>query len=416
MAGDWEVVRLDQIYEFSSGLSKPRSEFGSGYPFLSFKDVFYNIFVPNELTELVKSTEHERLSRSVRRGDVFLTRTSETMEELGMSSVALSDVAEATFNGFTKRLRPKSDGVVVPEYAGYFFRGPSFRREVTAMSSLSTRASLNNEMLSRLTITLPPVDTQAAIGSLLKAFDDKIELNQRMSQTLEAMARAIFKSWFKESRSHHSEVVVEDYIATGALVVNDGYRAKRSELAEHGLPFARAGNLKNGFDFSNAEYLAAERVAAAGFKVSQPNDSVFTSKGTVGRIAMVTSSTPRFVYSPQLCFWRVRNDDVLDPIVLFFWMKESEFRAQIEGLKGQTDMADYVSLRDQRQMRITLPGLDEQRKVSAQLRPLVELIDNNEAESRTLAALRDALLPQLLSGELRVPDAEKFIERSEAAV
>src|ERR1017187_5835744 len=196
MGGNWEVVSLDQIYEFSSGLSKPRASFGAGYPFLSFKDVFYNIFVPRKLTELVNSTVQERESRSIKRGDVFLTRTSETMDELGMSCVALTDLPEATFNGFTKRLRPRSEPRVVPEYAGYFFRSPAFRRDVTAMSSLSTRASLNNEMISRLRITLPPIAEQVTIGHILKALDDRIGLNRRMNETLEAMARAVFKSLF----------------------------------------------------------------------------------------------------------------------------------------------------------------------------------------------------------------------------
>src|SRR4051812_21353625 len=99
MAADRKLVSLDQLYDFSSGLSKARSAFGSGYPFLAFKDVFYNSAVPAHLDELVNSTERERCQCSITRGDVFLTRTSETMDELGMSCVALRDIPNATFNG-----------------------------------------------------------------------------------------------------------------------------------------------------------------------------------------------------------------------------------------------------------------------------------------------------------------------------
>ena len=141
-------MTLGDAYDFRSGLSKARSEFGSGYPFLTFKDVFYNTFVPDELGDLVNSSEDERNFGDIKRGDVFLTRTSETMEELGMSCVALRDVPFATFNGFTKRLRPKPGVEIVPEFAGYFFRSSGFRRDVTTMSSMSTRASLNNDMLN----------------------------------------------------------------------------------------------------------------------------------------------------------------------------------------------------------------------------------------------------------------------------
>ncbi|MFM6400822.1 MAG: hypothetical protein ACKPFF_29445, partial [Planktothrix sp.] len=109
------------------------------FPFLSFKDVFNNFFIPEKLSELVESTDKERESFSIKRGDVFLTRTSETVKELGMSCVSLKDYENATFNGFTKRLRPNNNFVIVPEYAGYYFRTSKFRSEVTAMSSASTR-------------------------------------------------------------------------------------------------------------------------------------------------------------------------------------------------------------------------------------------------------------------------------------
>lgn len=85
---EWKECKLGQIYEFASGLSKSREEFGFGYGFLSFKDIFHNYFVPDELTELVNTNEKERKRCSIKKGDVFLTRTSEIQEELGMSCVA----------------------------------------------------------------------------------------------------------------------------------------------------------------------------------------------------------------------------------------------------------------------------------------------------------------------------------------
>jgi type I restriction enzyme S subunit len=196
MGNDWVEYNLTDLYDIRSGLSKPAEDFGEGFPFLSFKDVFYNYFIPDGLTELVKSTEKERNAGSIRRGDVFLTRTSETMNELGMSSVARKDYPNATFNGFCKRLRPFKDADIYPEYVGYFLRSPQFRNKLTAFSTMSTRASLNNDMIGRLKISLPPLPEQKAIAHILGSLDDKIELNRRMNTTLEAMAQALFKSWF----------------------------------------------------------------------------------------------------------------------------------------------------------------------------------------------------------------------------
>jgi len=160
--GEWKEYSLNEVYEFASGLSKDREEFGFGYGFLSYKEIFDNFFVPGQLTNLVNSTEQERINCSIKRGDVFLTRTSETDDELGLSSVALKDYPDATFNGFTKRLRPKGQIKILPEYAGFYFRSPRFRAAVSSMSSITTRASLNNGMLSELKILVPSIEIQCA--------------------------------------------------------------------------------------------------------------------------------------------------------------------------------------------------------------------------------------------------------------
>ena len=188
MGGEWQEARLTDLYDISSGISKPAKEFGSGDPFLSFKDVFYNFFVPDELSQLVQSSKKEQEKCSIRCGDVFLTRTSETMNDLGMSCVALKDYDKATFNGFTKRLRPKSNTTLHPEYVAYYLRSPKFRSEMLAFSTMSTRASLNIEMVSHLKISIPPILEQKSIAWILKKIDDKIELNRQMNSTLESMA------------------------------------------------------------------------------------------------------------------------------------------------------------------------------------------------------------------------------------
>ena len=148
----WTIKTAKELYTYTSGISKGSQFFGTGYPYLTFTEIFHNYFVPDELTSLVQSNDRERENCSIKRGDVFLTRTSETDNELGMSCVALKDYPNATFNGFTKRLRPLTDEVV-PEYAGFYFRSPIFRAAVTPMSSIITRASLNEQMFDKLLIS-----------------------------------------------------------------------------------------------------------------------------------------------------------------------------------------------------------------------------------------------------------------------
>ncbi len=190
---EWKEYNLNEVYDFASGLSKGAAEFGFGHGFLGFKDVFHNFFAPDELTSLVNSTEKEQESCSIKRGDVFLTRTSETDEDLGMSCVALKDYPNATFNGFTKRLRPKGNVEILPEYAGFYFRSPKFRGTVSGMSSITTRASLNNSMLAQLTIDVPPIKEQKAIADTLISLHKKAELIQRQNQTISELSQTLYR-------------------------------------------------------------------------------------------------------------------------------------------------------------------------------------------------------------------------------
>lgn len=446
MAANRPMVHLDQLYEFASGLSKPRSEFGEGFPFLSFKDVFYNTFVPQNLRQLVKSSEAERRSLSIKRGDVFLTRTSETVDELGMGCVALTDIPNATFNGFTKRLRPKSQGAIVPEYAGYFFRSPSFRSDIYAMSSLSTRASLNNEMLARLTIILPSVEEQTAIGQVLKAFDDKIELNRRMNETLEAMACALFKSWFVDFDPIRARVDGHDAAIPGTLVnlfprsfcrsefggLPEGWRvtslgeeAKRRggmiQTGPFGSQLHAADYLKSGVPVIMPQDLSRRRVLTAKIaRVSEgdaerlgrhrvkPGDIIYSRRGDVERHALIGPRESGWLCGTGCLLVRV-GENFPSPLFASLALDVPETRAWIvQHAIGAT----MPNLNTGILARVPLLMPDDALllKFENTLGPLAKRIVDNDSNTEVLGNIRDTLLPKLISGELRVKAAEKIVE------
>src|SRR5690606_41187799 len=115
--------------------------------------------------------------------------------------------------------------------------------------------------------------------------------------------------------------LTSDLIAEGKLSIGDCYRAKNSELSTSGLPFARAGDIDGGFHFEDADRFPEKHLSKVGDKVSQSGDVVFTSKGTVGRLAFVRPDTPRFVYSPQLCFWRTLDPEMFYARWLYYWLE-----------------------------------------------------------------------------------------------
>lgn len=194
-------------------------------------------------------------------------------------------------------------------------------------------------------------------------------------------------------------------IADGVLEIGDGYRAKNAEFAEAGLPFARVQNIKGGFDFRNVDLYPEEALHRVGQKVSQCGDSVITTKGSVGRVAYVTDATPRFVYSPQLSYWRSLGHGVIRPRYLFYWLQGREFLEQCGQMKGSTDMADYLNLRDQRRLVITLPSTTEQDRIVGVLLAYDELIENNARRIQILEEMAKAIYREWFV-EFRYPGHE----------
>ncbi|MGB3777109.1 MAG: restriction endonuclease subunit S [Tunicatimonas sp.] len=186
-------------------------------------------------------------------------------------------------------------------------------------------------------------------------------------------------------------VLVASLIKEERIFVGDGYRAKNSELAEEGLPFARAGNLNNGFQFEGADCIPFSDVAKVGNKRSIVGDVAFTSKGTIGRFGFVNKHTQEFVYSPQLCFWRSLDSESINSQYLYYWMNSALFLHQVAMVSGQTDMAPYVNLRDQRRMYIDVPPLPIQKKIASILSAYDELIENNNQRIQLLETMAEEI-------------------------
>ena len=162
---DTKVTRkkLGEIFDFRNGLSKGKEFFGSGTPFIRYTDVYNHRSLRKEdITALVDCTPSELEKLRVSRGDVLFTRTSETAEDVGWSSVMLDDIGDCVFNGFTIKATPKTDDLL-PEYCAYCFATDSFRNYVTTHCAFTTRAEYQ--------IAIPSIDEQQRIANVLGNFE-----------------------------------------------------------------------------------------------------------------------------------------------------------------------------------------------------------------------------------------------------
>jgi type I restriction enzyme S subunit len=185
----------------------------------------------------------------------------------------------------------------------------------------------------------------------------------------------------------------EELIAKGDLQIGDGYRAKNNELGGNGIIFLRAGHVNDrGIDFSGVDRFNGDVTANLEAKTSKVGDTIVTTKGnSTGRSSFVEEWMPEFVYSPHLSFWRSGNQGTIDNGFLRYWSKSKEFLDQLNGMKVSTDMAPYLSLTDQRRLRITLTSIQEQRFASQILSTLDDKIELNRKTNETLEGIAKAL-------------------------
>ncbi|MBU4313059.1 MAG: restriction endonuclease subunit S [Candidatus Omnitrophica bacterium] len=179
----WGIKKLQYLGRFQNGISESSEYFGSGYPFISYGDVYNNMTLPDKIAGLAQSSDEERRRMSVKEGDVFFTRTSETIEEIGISSVCMQSVKDAVFSGFLIRFRPSTQ-LLTKEFSKYYFRSIVTRKFFVKEMNIVTRASLAQDLLKKLPVLLPSFSEQKEIFEYLKNKSNQIDRQMLREQKL----------------------------------------------------------------------------------------------------------------------------------------------------------------------------------------------------------------------------------------
>lgn len=193
---DWEVITLSEVFEFKNGLNKEKHFFGQGTPIVNYMDVYKNAGIyQKDLSGRVTLTSQEIKNYEVKKGDVFFTRTSETIDEIGISTVVLEDFKKTVFSGFVLRARSINDKLD-NFFKKYCFSTQEVRKEITSKSSYTTRALTNGRLLSAVNLAIPKEkaeqtaiatalsDTDALIASMEKLIAKKRNIKQGAMQKL----------------------------------------------------------------------------------------------------------------------------------------------------------------------------------------------------------------------------------------
>lgn len=184
--GKWNYVQMKTLGTTYSGLSgKNKEDFGKGRPYIPYINIYSNAVIDTNNFDYVSIAENEK-QNSVKYGDIFFTTSSETPDEVGMSSVLLEKVDNLYLNSFCFGFRLHNFLTLLPQYAVYYFRGGNFRRILDSLAQGSTRFNLSKNNLLKAMLLLPPIKEQKVIVEILRTIDREINL---LKQELEQERR-----------------------------------------------------------------------------------------------------------------------------------------------------------------------------------------------------------------------------------
>lgn len=420
-------VRFQDLYEMGSGISSTKEQAGHGAPFVSFSTVFNNYFLPDELPDKMDTSAAEQEACSVKAGDILLTRTSETIDELAMSCVATKDYPKATFSGFLKRLRPKTTGIAYDKYLAFYLRGDLFRRTITNNAFMTLRASFNEDIFSYLYLYLPPYEQQVLMGDLLYKMEQKIQLNKRICAELESMAKTLYDYWFvqfdfpdangKPYRTSGGEMVWNEQLKREipkgweigkvddlGTIVSGGTPTTTNEAyyTDNGIawitPNDLSGNEQRMFVSHGERDISIEGLNNSSATLMPQNSVLFSSRAPIGYIAISTN---------EICtnqgFKSIVPNKGYGAYYIYYTIKRNTPAIAKQGV-GTT--FKEVSGDTLKKFKICLPAKELAKLFDKQLQTICERRKLLEQENIELSGLRDWLLPMLMNGQATVAPVE----------
>ena len=282
------------------------------------------------------------------------------------------------------------------------------------------------DFLQRIVKPIPRLPEQRAIAAILGALDDKIELNRRMNQPLDAMAKAFFKSWFVDFEPFRDQGMEESPLGliprgwkTGELnnIANfvKGVSYRSDDLQESSVALVTLKSVARGGGYQQeglkpyiGEYKPEQQLQPG--EVIIAHTDLTQAAEVLGQAARVQAHPqfPTLVASLDLVIVRSMGYAASREF-LYSMLSRSEFQEHAYSYANGTTVL-HLSIKALPEYQCVLPPSEVVDDFTRLARPLYQCIDSNESQSQSLAAIRDTLLPKLLSGEIRVKDAKNFME------
>jgi type I restriction enzyme S subunit len=347
-----------------------------------------------------------------RNGDTIMARITPCLENGKTAQVSILNDGEVGFGSTEYIVFRAKEGIADKDYLYYLVCSPEVRElAIKSMVGSSGRQRVQTDVVKNLEIDVPPLVEQEKIGSLLKLFDDKIALNDKINKNLEQQAQTIFKSWFVDFEPFGGVQPSEmQFIPLQELckVVTKGTTPTTlgKSFTNSGINFIKAESIhdNHSIDSSKFAFIDEETNALLKRSIIKANDIVFTIAGTLGRFAMIDNSMLPANTNQAVAIIRPDETKVTPAYLYSFFI--GNWHNEYYSKRIQQAVQANLSLTTIKSLPIAVLNDTTMSNYDKLVSPLFALMKNNEEENRRLSKLRDTLLPKLMSGELDVSDID----------
>ena len=367
-----------------------------GTPVLNVRNLGFST-VNTEKLEMVGNETLERLSaHKLHTGDIVFGRKGAVERH-----AYISENEDGWLQGSDCiRLRVKSNNINA-RYLSYYFLTPQHRAFMISMCSHgTTMASLNQKIIEMISVPLPDRRTQDQIVAILSSFDEKIKSNRKINDNLQQQVMALYRKMFIEStNAARRECRADEYFD-----ISIGKTPPRKEpqwFSENSADRVWVSISDMGscglFIANSSEYLTHEAVEKFNVKVVPDNTVLLSFKLTVGRIAITDGE---MTTNEAIAHFKTNKPEVNE--YLFCYLKDFNYQT----MGSTSSIATAVNSKIIKGMPFVVPTDGELEAFHGFAGPVFAMIKSNQRENSRLAALRDTLLPKLMSGELDVSDIQ----------
>lgn len=366
------------------GTQLKASEYVShGTPVLNVRNLGFAT-VNTEKLEMIGAETLERLSaHKLMTGDIVFGRKG-AVERHGFIST--------DENGWMQgsdciRLRVLTDAVN-PRFLSYYFLTRRHKAFMINMCSHgTTMASLNQKIIEKIEVPLPARPIQDKIVGLLSRFDKRIATNQKINKNLLQQAVAVFNKFYDASTNQQPFTTLINVLGGGTP------KTGNPEFWDGSIPFFTPKDVGTLYTFKTEKYITALGLKHCNSRLYPTNTTFVTARGTVGKISLAGAP----MAMNQSCY--ALTSDIVDPLLVYFYVLKA-----VTALKHKASGAvfDAIVTRDFDGEIINILSDTDSEAALSIIKPMMEAIHNNSKENMRLSAVRDALLPKLMSGEINI--------------